>query len=174
MPLNTLYQAFCARRNWQAAYRNGYADAVRDARQATAVGEGSREQRLLAVVNWGAKRRELLFPDDASLGQRLSRVFYLAFHQREAWDIAYGIGYDEGYGSALLGISEKSRRWRDNFIIGYREGLLGEPAPASASGSAPARRRTVRDAWVAWNERRLQAQREGKPFTEPPPSGESG
>ena len=84
MPLTTLYQAFCARRNWQAAYRNGYADAVRDARQANAGGEGSREQRLRAVARWGAKRRELLFPDEASLGQRLSRVFYQASQSASA------------------------------------------------------------------------------------------
>ena len=177
MPLNRLYQALGARRNWQAAYRGGYDDAVREARQATGGGEGSREQRLTAVAYWGAKRRELLFSDEASLGARLWRVLYLAFHQREAWDIAYRIGYDEGYGSALLGIADKNRRWRENFIIGYREGLRGAPASASesASGSgsvsASSRGRRRREAWVEWNERRMRAQREGKVFTEPPPSG---
>ena len=32
-------------------------------------------------------------------------------------------------------------------------------------------RREERREWVAWNERRIAAEREGRPFTEPPPAG---
>ena len=51
---------------------------------------------------------------------------------------------------------------------------------AYAKAVAEAEKRTkvavaaLQQAWESWNERRLAAEREGRPFTEPPPGTASG
>ena len=79
-------------------------------------------------------------------------------------------------GNSLLGqevynmmylITEKymNKRYRDGLTKGRGEGL----AEGLAEG-----RNEEREEWLAWNERREAAEREGREFTEPPPAGRPG
>ena len=49
-----------------------------------------------------------------------------------------------------------------------------EAANASAQEKLAAELAALQQAWESWNERRLAAAREGRPFTEPPPGTASG
>ena len=49
--------------------------------------------------------------------------------------------------------------WKDGWKEGWREGRLES-------------REEERRMWAAWNQRRLEAERNGEPFDEPPPGSE--
>ena len=61
-----------------------------------------------------------------------------------------------------------------------RTKVAEERTKAAVAAAAAAEERTVtalaarQQAWEGWNERRLAAEREGRPFTEPPPGTTSG
>ena len=75
-----------------------------------------------------------------------------------------GARYSESvlFQKGLKGLRQAGREaYREGIRIGYEEGR--------AKGREQARRE-----WTAWNNSRRQAQAEGRPFHEPPPSHTNG
>jgi len=133
---------------WDAAYKSGYDHGCRDA--SNKVGDPAEKTAVLA--RWGNKRRELMLPNSASREALMEEAVYFMLHPEQAWDIGYNVGYDEGFGDTVVDIAGKSQKWKENFTRGMRQ---------------------RQQEWNAWYERLLQAERNGEPFDEPPPSRRS-
>ena len=68
----------------------------------------------------------------------------------------------EGIGYMVLLIPRRIEQLKD---LGRKEGRREGQKEGRKEG-----RREERREWIAWNERRLSAEREGRPFNEPPPA----
>ena len=81
-------------------------------------------------------------------------------------------------GAFLMMIHDRYREWRDERIREAQEAQrAADEARRAAEETARAAAETIaqlqqeRDAWQAWNERRLHALQTGQPFNEPTPNG---
>ena len=81
-------------------------------------------------------------------------------------------------GAFLMMIHDRYREWRDERIREAQEAQrAADEARRAAEETANAAAETIaqlqqeRDAWKAWNERRLHALQTGQPFNEPTPNG---
>ena len=81
-------------------------------------------------------------------------------------------------GAFLMMIHDRYREWRDERIREAQEAQrAADEARRAAEETARAAAETIaqlqeeRDAWQAWNERRLHALQTGQPFDEPTPNG---
>ena len=81
-------------------------------------------------------------------------------------------------GAFLMMIHDRYREWRDERIREAQEAQrAADEARRAAEEAARAAAETIaqlqqeRDAWQAWNERRLHALQTGQPFNEPTPNG---
>ena len=75
----------------------------------------------------------------------------------------------EGIGYMVLLIPRRIEQLKD---LGRKEGRREGQKEGRKEGQKEGRkegRREERREWIAWNERRMSAEREGRPFNEPPP-----
>ena len=135
---------------WNMVYEIGYDAGCRDGRDKA----GDAKEREDVISRWGEKRRELLLPSPD--GYRVPpRIRGMGKKSRRGVtrDVAYAIGYYEGYCETVVSIAGEGVKLRRNFENGIREGRVQAAL-----------------AWEAWNARRMQAAQNGRSFDEPPPT----